>query len=124
MPNRRYNRHRLIVICAFMTLIIFLGVLINLAKLTLGQSQDLETILELAGELALTLGHVATIVFLNEARSTRSFNLARIGFILTMIPIFNLTWCLVFPLSIWGLIVLHRPEVRIMFENRWGRMTE
>lgn len=114
----------LMVICGLMTALIFIGVLINLLKMTFGMAQDLETILELAGELALSFAHVATIVFLNDARTTRNFNLARLGFIMTMIPIFNLTWCVVFPLSIWGLIVLHRPEVRWSFENHWERVTE
>ncbi|RCS52985.1 hypothetical protein DTL42_09230 [Bremerella cremea] len=114
----------LMVICGLMTALIFLGVLANLLKMTFGMSQDLETILKLAGELAMSFAHVATIVFLNNARTTRNFNLARLGFIMAMIPIFNLTWCVVFPLPIWGLIVLHRPEVRWTFENHWERVTE
>ncbi|PQO45618.1 hypothetical protein [Blastopirellula marina] len=81
-------------------------------------------LLTLVAMTLMTFLHLGTIFGLHEARSFGNRRWGLTGMILSIIPICNIPGILLFPLSIWGILLLMTPKMRTQFRSHWDRMTE
>ncbi|PQO36831.1 hypothetical protein C5Y96_06600 [Blastopirellula marina] len=81
-----------------------------------------EQVGSLAGMITVFVLQILTIIALNEARTLRNYSTARTGMVLALIPCSNPATLLIIPLglAIWGVLLIHAPQVRDAFESERG----
>lgn len=81
-------------------------------------------IFALLGMTLMILLHIMTIHGLNEARTLGNDRLGVTGMVLSVLPPCNIPGIILFPLSIWGMLLIMIPEMRTQFRSHWDRITE
>ncbi|MEW4565114.1 hypothetical protein AB1K70_21495 [Bremerella sp. JC770] len=85
-------------------------------------TNDLVVLGKMAGIVVLFFVQLGTVIALNEARIRRNYTTARTGMILAILPFSNPAACLLLPLAltIWGLAILLKRDVRAAFKSEQG----